>query len=476
LEQDYEEPSLSDPADESRAVAKVVASIESATHVREAVRACDVAALGSFFGRAWFRRVWVVQEFLLAKKVHFYTGDNEISLLQLGGAIDALFEQKEVLRARNWSTEQSIWDKYHRDLDSAKELIGSRSLIARSEGRTTRSLYQCCHMLTGRLCSDERDKVYAALGLAKNDLAIVPDYNLSLAEVCLDFAMRSLLSGDFSLLHDADTSWLESSDTSQKPSPSFLPRLHDAVSYKRPFPLGGRDTSWYGAGLSRRPAVRQSGPTTIDLRGVRVDEIRYLDTFATVVVDFSIGTGIPYKPQLFEAFERVESLYKSTPGDPSQLFSFKLAFWRTVHLGFCPRPNAVQYIDRTDFRFLNLADRTNITWSLENRAFFMTKLGFIGLGPPWLKGKDTVVVIDRAETPFLLRPATAGAGDHVWKLVGDCYLEWWMGGNHSGFQIQDARGSSHASGVVGGKRGRKLPNQDGLGGRSRLKSEFLTLC
>lgn len=237
-------------------------------------------------------------------------------------------------------------------------------------------------MLAYRLCSDERDKVYAALGSAKDDLGIVPDYNLSVENVWLDFAQRILLPGDFSVLYDADPSW---TNDPQSFHPSFIPRLKLEQNHIRPHPLGGMDNPRYRAGISRSSNVLASKPTTIDIRGVHIDEVWYMDTLKDAMADLNIGRGSPFKPQLFEAYEQVEKRYHSTLGTsgntPSKLASFKLTFWRTIHLGFCPKSNESQSIGRTDFRFLNYDDRSNITKSLKNRAFFMIKSGSIGLGP-----------------------------------------------------------------------------------------------
>jgi hypothetical protein len=90
------------------------------------------------------------------------------------------------------------------------------------ESDSSRSLYQCCRLPVNRQCTDERDKVYAALGLAINDLAIFPAYNLSFDEISLDLTRRSLLAGDFSVLHDAETPMFDASRTA---GVSFVPTL-----------------------------------------------------------------------------------------------------------------------------------------------------------------------------------------------------------------------------------------------------------
>jgi hypothetical protein len=246
---------------------------------RELVLACDIAELVSFLGRAWFTRVWVVQEFLLGKEVLFFMGDDTISLHSLEESLTLIHAHEHVLGARYAMLWQDLWESYSRNMRSVRALLACRALIDRSKKRTSRSLHQCCRMLIGRSCSDDRDKVYAAIGLAKDDLAIIPDYNLSFHEVCLDFARKSLLSGDFSVLHYASTSWLE---PSRELAASFVPRLDSQQSHESPSPLGGLDTPRYCAGIKRKPAVRLGRPITVNIRGLRIDAVYHVES-STIV-------------------------------------------------------------------------------------------------------------------------------------------------------------------------------------------------
>ena len=437
-------------ADNIREALKFTASRR---HRKKLILECNRAAIGAFFDMPWFTRVCVIQDFLLARDVIFFTGEEHTSLYFLQRAINVLFEHHDLLQKCHYDRVHGNWDKYLDAIRSARELIESRQMILPTKKRTSKSLYQCCRMLIDRSCSDKRDKVYAALGLAKDDLGITPDYKKSFDEVCIDFARRSIQSEDFSVLHYSDKSWLDDACSSSKPS--FVPDLHAEHSRPLPAPLGGADSPSYEAGSLRQSAVYLSKPLTIDIRGVRVNVVGHLESFAEVITDLPFGRGSPFKTQFNEAYQRVHVIYNGTfgiTGDLASKFaSFKLAFWRTLHLGKCPRRNEVQYIAKTDFRFLDLADRTNITESLKNRVFFMIELGFIGLGPPWLEEQDTVVVFDGAETPFILRPFWNEDGIERWKVIGDCYLEGWMDGRYFKFEIADDT-SHDASGPSESKR------------------------
>lgn len=52
-----------------------------------------------------------------------------------------------------------------------------------------------------------------------------------------------------------------------------------------------------------------------------------------------------------------------------------------------------------------------------NRAFFVTRTGPIGMGPPNMHAEDCICIMHGGPLPFVLRRE----GDH-WKLIGDAYV------------------------------------------------------
>jgi hypothetical protein len=54
---------------------------------RNLIRSCNVIALDSFFGKAWFKRVWVVQEFVLARELELFAGLDSITYPQFKVAV-----------------------------------------------------------------------------------------------------------------------------------------------------------------------------------------------------------------------------------------------------------------------------------------------------------------------------------------------------------------------------------------------------
>jgi hypothetical protein len=171
----------------------------------------------------------------------------------------------------------------------------------------------------------------------------------------------------------------------------------------------------------------------------------YIDTFADELYDLTQGRGSPFKPQLLYAYENMgrqhEYLQEASPSHGATL---QLAFWRTINLGFLPKQKDTPYYDRgIDFRFLDLRYRKNIARCFDGRVFFMTKKGYVGLGPMWTQYRDKVVIFDGAETPFVLWGTAAREDMAGWKLVGDCYVDGWMDGNCHGCEILNEPGESN---------------------------------
>lgn len=67
----------------------------------------------------------------------------------------------------------------------------------------------------------------------------------------------------------------------------------------------------------------------------------------------------------------------------------------------------------------------SICGMVPNHAFFITKSGFIGIGPPDAKPGDQVWVLSGGQVPFVLRKADA---DAIYSLVGDAYVHGIMDG------------------------------------------------
>jgi hypothetical protein len=345
------------------------------------LRQCNVGALGELFSAAWFTGVWVLQEFMLAQNVEFFMGQESFdSYAVFKLACDALkthegsFPRHTYCHCPNDVSPGSFicTHDYLRYFELVHGMIYARSLRhAELFGAlhpmhpgqsSSMSLYQWCRMLGDRKCTEERDRIYAALGLATDTLATLPDYNPTSEEVFLDPTTKTLLAGDLSPLHDAPTPTVFSP---RHIGFSFASSLHPEHRQNQPSPLGGYQTRRYSAGLSRPCLVNLLESPSVNICSLAVDEIYWVDGFINFLDDLIIGRGTAFKPQLELAYTRAISpcgrTFVASASSPLQYADSKLAFWRTINLGFSPHLEDTPYYDTgLDFRFLDLPYRNNI--------------------------------------------------------------------------------------------------------------------
>lgn len=81
--------------------------------------------------------------------------------------------------------------------------------------------------------------------------------------------------------------------------------------------------------------------------------------------------------------------------------------------------------------FITEAQRALVA-TVPNRRFFVTKQGYMGLGPVSMQPDDRVVILPGARVPFLLRsapsPVPLDLGSSVYCMVGECYVHGFMNG------------------------------------------------
>lgn len=101
------------------------------------------------------------------------------------------------------------------------------------------------------------------------------------------------------------------------------------------------------------------------------------------------------------------------------------------------RPNVRKWLARPvegDF-FVDLYE--SLVGMMENQTFFITKSGYIGIGPPYTSPGDQVWVFKGGNVPFVMRDASAEGKDQPQlTLVGDAYVHGIMDGEAMDNQSQ----------------------------------------
>ena len=144
-----------------------------------------------------FHRVWTVQEFVLAQDVVFQFGSTELPVETMVSIVKRYLDEANRAKGSstpvkfNFMTSVLVYDLFRcREQVQNARVIHARPL----------TLSQCfLDLALPRRCKDPRDRIYGMLGLA-SELAIVPDYTLSVEGVYLDFIFRTVSLGDCLIL------------------------------------------------------------------------------------------------------------------------------------------------------------------------------------------------------------------------------------------------------------------------------------
>ncbi|EON69086.1 hypothetical protein W97_08399 [Coniosporium apollinis CBS 100218] len=203
-------------------------------HFKELAKDCNGLSLLAIYHREWYERVWVVQEFILAKDLILQSGSRSVSyeLFSKATAVLQLMARRRSLRNEWISNRKGLPQLFFRqEFDRSWRLIQQRERYwgmretqysgstAGTQSSTYTSVYayedpvirpssiiEYCAFGKNLKCSNEVDRVYGMLGIAYDSLSIEPDYSSAPEKVWETLAVKTLLLGDLTVLHYAGVS------------------------------------------------------------------------------------------------------------------------------------------------------------------------------------------------------------------------------------------------------------------------------
>jgi len=414
----------------------------------------------------WFTRLWTIQEFVLAKDVRFCAGNEDISENSLEKAIGYTYS----ILGRLDLTSSFAPETYNNVIIVVMvyHLFNLRLQWRENSypGSQGMSLYNCCrwvHSLPPN-CTDERDQIYALLGLVQGPTMIVPNYSLTVTEAFLEFTWSEITNGNTDILRDAD--FRGRGDL----YPSFLYRPGYDSDLLRDKTRASR------AGMSRVDCAEMIRPASIQIRGVIVDRIsgcwkprimsrseeeaqiqlktdiyqtledflESAEVFLSSDVLLTDSTGHFYRlranaststttTNLLEVFCSIQARAKRiTDQNPTRndLTPERIQeqFWRMLTL---PKDPPLSSMPK-DFRHLP----SDYAYDSIYPYILTTTKGYMGRAPKHTIIGDLVVIFDGGQVPFVLRQAHDSI-DVRWKLVGECYVDGWMDGSYYGHEVVD---------------------------------------
>ena len=430
-----------------------------------------------FATRPWWRRLWVLQEMVLAPQAVVVCGPHMILLDQV---------LKAFLNIRHISSRLRLSRADSNEMISIAALITTIEDLGRYGpskllgGNTTTSYPYQHHpkepndgflcfskLLTAcrfRLSSDPRDKIYGLLGMTPDHVAmsLMPRYDKSVAEVYTETAFTLIeRTGSLFILSQAQIALWRSNSTSPctERMPSWVPDWsveRQGLGYSAELRCQPRleRARHFSACLRPRAEARLVRHRILQLRGFKVDSIAalhkvwekrdeeyfpnlgFFGEWMRPNVDLGRSDAYVAGGTRINAYWRswvhdmlpIEDFKSQDEGRPNQgrrcvkKFVQDCEDWRCSFETWKTLSSSSSEPERPAFPFPSLVKESTFT----SIRFLLTRDKFLGLGNAMMQPSDMVYVLAGGSHPFVLR-AEANRPGH-YQLIGDCYIHGIMDG------------------------------------------------
>lgn len=423
------------------------------------------------FRHPWFRRVWCLQEAVMAPTAEVMLGEHSVPWQHVGFAASWM---------RSMPTELIIGD--HMLITGIYHACLIYSLSHWSEEQQRVSFLQLLTLTRAFEATDYRDKVYGILGIPTKEsnpdagvTLLRPDYTKTLAEVYIDCALavirstrtpRILSYVQHEQFRDMDQErFSRSEDATLHRVPSWVPRWHQyfartlapsdqqAKNFRASASLNldpvanigvrGLELITHGARVSRLKMASQLYYSSA--AGERAYPLADTANGVWMTIFLSLRESTPDPTALLYTLSALLTAGKDWHGslieDRDQHLSDFLACMYESRTAF-DRGSLKQFIfrPRTDIALppgnkmgqahrFQAAMRSACTW----RRFIATDDGHVGLGPQVAQWGDVVCILNGADVPLLLRPEADGGS---FRLVGEAYVQGMMLGELNISQVE----------------------------------------
>ena len=402
-------------------------------------------ALEALYCRSWFTRLWVFQEIVLAQRCRLICGSTEITLEQLVSVSRAM---KQLDISHLLPTHKDAFLISLRSvlqMGAMKQASGDDEPLALAAWKYKRDALSLAELITladGRGVTNPHDRVYGFIGLAtrESQKRISINYSdksptgwsktyLQCATACIkedpSLSILFMLSGRPKGL--PLPSWCPNFNADHRRTKLFSPRSN-AGTLKSLQLEGGPPKAWVRKDILFAP-------------GCQIDHVEE-------IVSSTYTTRVEGDPEAWIsegvhdlAWERqCQSLSQRTLGTGVE----KDVIYIQTLIGNNPIPGR----EDTDLR--RILDHTKYVWSegslpaecnagdveavgklssemapaCENRMFFSTNGGHIGIGPPETQPGDLICILFGAKPLYVLRGESDGT--EPLQILGDAFIHGWQ--------------------------------------------------
>jgi hypothetical protein len=417
-------------------------------------------ALAMLFQRAYFRRIWVIQEILMSRDASFFCGSLSASSDLVVDVARSLHKGGNIGLANTEDSAPGIYS-----IDMMRDL----------KSREKRDLLEILIMTRNFLSTDARDKIFGLLGIVTHHQGIdfheadVVNYNLRSAEVFHQFAIKRL-ANDKSLVCLANAG--VSSEPSSLDIPSWVPDWSHHHDNRRCISFYG---SFAASGNSKTISSISTDGRVLTVRGHIIDTVSKVAPGLRKLrppsnVDEALTTASARYQEYLEAMYAEKIHIQGAEEVAADTFIFPdgqdrgHAIAIAVHCGMLPEWKVQEVPYYKSWEYLRHAanlvtmneqgqlamgaiDPTIADVQMQHgaafteylqtahiysigRNFAATAKGYMARVPHGTIVGDVVAILFGGATPFLLRDD----GDGFYKLVGEGYVHGLMHGEATGWE------------------------------------------
>ena len=403
------------------------------------------------FDQAWFSRLWVVQEFVLAQDSVLFWGESSFDFIELAGVVQAVDDLVGLLTFKNHNAASS---KFLQNVTGKAFIRQVYRKLYLGPHDSNFSVLDMMHATSRLQCARSRDRIYSILALT-NTSGIQPNYSVKRNEVYLRLTEWSLeYFPDLRALSYAHGC---SASNTGLPSWSIAPDFtHTAYSFTH--------VDHFNADGIPRSLQRE-----LHTKFYRIFESQYLQVdvyFVDRIYEMIVSPLVryphkdeetlwqennwDYRKTLMDCFEIVTSLPQFEVDETEDKFHHAMIFGLTnsklraqesdVQLSReffnsaidsyqkSQHGNAEMAVVQDDHQEKAPVDRSSAevlsTWAF-HRRFAISASREMAWVPKLAVPEDEICLIKGSKVPFVVRKLPSGR----YHLVGECWIEKHMEGN-----------------------------------------------
>jgi hypothetical protein len=397
----------------------------------------DLRPVAAVMCRPWWRRAWIIQEFVSAKDVLITAGSKEMHWKPFFQAID-----------NTYSYDELSLNKYRKAFPNFHKGCIALSTLDIGRDKMTTSLLDLFDIFQDKEATRNRDHLFALLPLANDaeDEAFNPDYEEPFESVVRRYAAAFVDRGQ--VFHLLGTACPNLQSTSKR-FPSWIPDWTKKRSYRSPNGVGNAEATYNAAGSTTVKAYYDRPSDQLILNGLQFDRIE------NIIYSWNSGPENPEDFPLLNGerqisyLQRCEQLIQSVVSYPTGE-NLQDILWRTLIANRDYSGKTLDERSSDDMKASYFAFRQNLGVSTsadhdkdlhldddmfglaflslaQFLTFARTKHGYVCAVPKISKTGDCIFVLQGCAVPFVLRQIGT-ASERLYHLVGKTYVHGIMDG------------------------------------------------